>query len=219
MANATMRGSGSQLAYNELRRKVLSLELQPGARLSEESLASSLGVSRTPLREAVRQLVSESLLERLPTGGLAVPQLNQSEISELYDVRASLEMLMAGEAARLAGPDDVEHLKGIVARNAALVDFPDDAMRYGQALHAAIADIAGNDWAVRLHSQVASQMERYRRFTNHSADRRQSALEQHRALVVSIEAKDVDAARHMAFTHVVDARDEALRAIGAKLDE
>ncbi|MEV4737537.1 GntR family transcriptional regulator [Microbacterium sp. LWO14-1.2] len=218
MANATMRGSGSHLAYSELRRKVLTLELQPGSRLSEESLATSLGVSRTPLREAVRQLVSESLLERLPTGGLVVPQLNQTEISELYDVRASLELLMAGEAASRATAADIEELEGIVARNAAMVDFPDDAMRYGQALHSALADIAGNDWAVRLHAQVSSQMERYRRFTNHSAARRQSALEQHRALVRLVADGDVEGARRMAFQHVIDARDEALRAIGANLD-
>lgn len=215
---ATIRGSGGQYAYVELRRRILSLEIPPGTRLFEESVAVSLGVSRTPVREALRQLVSENLLERQPTGGLAVPQLDSREIAELYDVRASLESLMAGEAARKATDDDVRELEGIVARNAALVDFPDEAMRTGGALHTAIAEIAGNSWALRLHAQVSSQMERYRRFTNNSQARRYAALAQHQSIARLVGARDVEGATRMAHQHVIDARDEAVRAIGADLD-
>lgn len=219
MAQATMRGSGSHYAYDELRRRILSLEIKPGSRLYEESVASSLGVSRTPVREALRQLVSENLLERQPTGGLAVPELDTREIAELYDVRASLEALMASEAARRATPDDVRELEGIVARNAALVDFPEEAMRTGGALHSAIADIADNSWAIRLHTQVASQMERYRRFTNNSDARRHAALDQHRAIVELIAAGDAAKAGVLAQQHVIDARNEAVRAVGTSLDK
>ena len=219
MAQAAMRGSGSHYAYAELRRRILSLEIKPGSRLYEESVAASLGVSRTPVREALRQLVSENLLARQSTGGLAVPELDTREIAELYDVRASLEALMASEAAKRASADDVRELKGIVARNAALVDLPDEAMRTGGALHSAIAEIAGNSWAVRLHAQVASQMERYRRFTNKSDARRHAALEQHRAIVELIAAGDAEKAGRLAHQHVVDARDEAVRAVGTSLDK
>ncbi|MGC5172158.1 GntR family transcriptional regulator [Microbacterium sp. DT81.1] len=215
MTDSNMRGSGSQFAYTEVRRRILDMDLKPGTRLFEESLAASLGVSRTPLREALRQLVSERLLERQPTGGLAVPVLDSREIWELYDCRAALEGLMTGEAALIATEDDITELDGIVARNAALVDFPDEAMRFGKALHTAIAEIAANAWALRLHDQVTSQMERYRRYTNNSPARRHVALEQHRRLVESIRARDSAEASQRAFDHVIGARDEALRAIGS----
>lgn len=208
-----MRGSGSQHAYDEIRRQVVSLELAPGTRLYEESLASSLGVSRTPLREALRQLVSEHLLERLPAGGLGVPALDAREISELYDCRAALEGHMAGVAASKATAEERDWLDGIVARNRALVDFPEDAMQYGKALHSAIAEIADNTWAMRLHEQVSNAMTRYRRYTNHSETRRAVALEQHQQLADAIRANDVDAASEIAQRHVTEARDEVLRVI------
>ena len=215
MTDTNIRGSGSQFAYTEVKRRIFDLELKPGTRLFEESLATSLGVSRTPLREALRQLVSERLLERQPTGGLAVPIMDAREIWELYDCRAALEGLMTGDVALIATPEDITELEGIVARNAALVEFPDDAMRYGKALHTAIAEIAANTWALRLHDQVTSQMERYRRYSNNSQTRRHEALKQHRELVEALRARDSQRASRLAFDHVIGARDEALRAIGS----
>jgi DNA-binding GntR family transcriptional regulator len=214
MSDATTRGSGSQFAYSEVKRRILNLDFKPGTRLFEESLAASLGVSRTPLREALRQLESESLLERQPAGGLVVPVLDGVEIANLYDVRAALESLMATGAARVATAEDGQALEGIVARHAALIDFPDEAIRFGTALHSAIADLADNSWAVRLHGQVASQMERYRQFTNHSETRRRTALAEHGQLVAAVAANDSALAGKLAFDHVIGARDEALRAIG-----
>lgn len=213
MAEPTTRASGSHYAYVEMRRRILDLELQPGTRVYEESLATSLGVSRTPLREAVRQLVAERLLERLPTGGLAVPGLDAREIRELYDCRAALEGLMASEAAAAATADDAEVLHGLVARNAALVDFPDEALRFGKALHSAVATIAANAWAIRLHEQVSSQMERYRKFTNHSEERRRQALREHGSIAEAVTGGDSATAARLAFDHVIAARDEALRAV------
>jgi DNA-binding GntR family transcriptional regulator len=208
-----MRGSGSQFAYDEVRRQIVSLELRPGTRLFEESLAASLGVSRTPLREALRQLESERLLERLPAGGLQVPALDAREISELYDCRAALEGMMAASAARLATDEDREALRQLLARNAALVGFPEDAMLAGKSIHARIATIADHRWAQHLHEQVASQMERYRRYTNHSEERRQQALEEHRVLVEAVASGDARSAASLAHEHVLGARDEVLRVI------
>jgi DNA-binding FadR family transcriptional regulator len=112
-----------------------------------------------------------------------------------------------------ATPEDIEDLRGILARNAALVEFADDAMQQGMALHAKIAAIAGNSWARRLHGQISSQMERYRHYTNSTQERRDQALEQHRELVDAIASGNPEAAAGMAFDHVLGARDAAVRAI------
>ncbi|GAA3285073.1 GntR family transcriptional regulator [Paenarthrobacter aurescens] len=209
------RNTGAHLVYGELKRRILSLDLKPGERIYEPAMATALQVSRTPLREAIRRLISESLLEQLPTGGVLVPELDEKVISELYDVRAALESLMAREACANATAADLEELRGILARNAAMVEFADEAMKYGVALHAAIARIAGNSWAQRFHGQIASQVERYRYFTNNAPERRDEALANHRLLVEAIASKDEEKAAKVAFDHVIGARDETLRVISA----
>ncbi|NWL12534.1 GntR family transcriptional regulator [Paenarthrobacter nitroguajacolicus] len=209
------RNTGAHLVYGELKRQILNLELKPGARIYEPAMAAALQVSRTPLREAIRRLISESLLEQQPTGGVTVPALDEKVISELYDVRAALESLMAREACANATAADLEELRGILARNAAMVEFADETMKYGVALHAAIARIARNSWAQRFHEQIASQVERYRHFTNNAPERRDEALANHRLLVEAIVSKDVDEAAKVAFDHVIGARDETLRVISS----
>ena len=215
MADPQPRNTGAHVVYAELKRQILNLELKPGERIYEPAMATALQVSRTPLREAIRRLISESLLEQQPTGGVMVPALDEKVISELYDVRAALESLMAREACAKASPADLDELRGIVARNAAMVEFADEAMKYGVALHAAIARIAGNSWAQRFHEQIASQVERYRYFTNNAPERRDEALANHRLLVEAIASKDAEMAAKVAFDHVIGARDETLRVISS----
>jgi DNA-binding GntR family transcriptional regulator len=207
------RGSGAHFVYLELKRRILELELEPGTRLYEPALAADLDVSRTPLREAVRRLMAENLLEQQPTGGVVVPKLDAKGIGDLYDVRAALEGLMAAEACRKATPADLEALGAILDRNAALVTFAEDAMNAGKSLHSKIGQIADNDWASRLHEQVSNQMQRYRMYTNRTQARRDQALVEHRAIVAAVRADDPSRASEVAFAHVLQARDEAIRAI------
>jgi DNA-binding GntR family transcriptional regulator len=212
-----MRTSGAHFVYLELKRRILDLELKPGERLYEPGLAADLEVSRTPLREAVRKLMAENLLEQQPTGGVVVPQLDARDISELYDVRAALEGLMAAEASKRATPTQLEELQGLVDRNAALVTFADDAMHAGASFHAKIGQIADNTWAARLHEQVTNQMRRYKMYTNHTQARRDQALAEHHTICAAIASGDPRKSGDLAFEHVVGARDVALRAISSHL--
>ena len=213
MPEVQARNTGAHVVYAELKRRILTLELKPGERIYEPAMAAALQVSRTPLREAIRRLISESLLEQQPTGGVLVPALDEAAISELYEVRAAMEALMARNACLKATAADIDALRGILARNAALVEFADDAMQQGMALHAKIAGIAGNSWARRFHDQISSQMERYRHFTNSTQERRDQALSQHRTLIEAIASGDPERAAKLAFDHVIGARDAAVRAI------
>ncbi|MGX5715888.1 GntR family transcriptional regulator [Arthrobacter sp. MAHUQ-56] len=213
MPESPTRNTGAHVVYTELKRQILNLELKPGQRIYEPAMSAALQVSRTPLREAVRRLISEGLLEQQPTGGVLVPALDEAAISELYEVRAAMESLMARNACLNATPADLEALEAILERNAALVKFADDAMKQGMALHAKIAAIAGNSWARRFHDQISSHMERYRHFTNSTQERRDQALAQHRALVEALSGGDPDKAAKLAFDHVMGARDAAVRAM------
>ena len=212
------RVSGGQLVYAELRRRILDLELAPGQRLYEPELAATLQVSRTPLREALRLLLAEDLIDQLPTGGMVVRPLSASDIDELYGVRAVLEGLMAAEAARRLADDDAASLADLVERNARLVGRADDAMQAGHDFHLKIAEVAGHEWARRLHEQVDGHMSRYRPFTNESQQRRSAALEEHRSILEALVAHDPDEARRRAEAHVLAARDVALDAIASRLE-
>jgi DNA-binding GntR family transcriptional regulator len=213
MPGATTRNTGADFVYAELKRQIISLELKPGERVYEPAMASALQVSRTPLREAIRRLISESLLEQQRTGGVLVPALDEAAISELYEVRAAMESLMARNACLKATQADIDALEAILERNAAMVGFADEAMKQGMALHGKIAGIAGNSWARRFHDQISNQMERYRHFTNSTQERRDQALAQHRRLVEAVAAGDPDRAARIAFDHVMGARDAAVRAM------
>ena len=208
-----LRASGGEVVYAELKRRILNLEIAPGQRLKESELAEELHVSRTPLREAIKLLLAEDLLQQLPTGGVVVPNLAVRDIDELYTCRAALEGIMAAEAARQATDHDLAAMAAIVERNALLVGFAEDAMTLGHSLHERIGIVADNTWASRLHAQVDGHMSRYRKLTNFSQDRRDQALEEHRSIVVAITARDADKAGQLARDHVLAARDEALRVI------
>jgi len=219
MVDRPRRASGGQLVYTELRRQILDLELKPGQRLFEPELATRMQVSRTPLREALRLLLAEDLLDQLPTGGMVVRPLSAREIEELYSVRASLEGLMTAEAATRLDDAGVATLAALVDRNAALVGLPTDAMNAGHDFHLTIADLAGHQWASRLHAQVDGQMARYRAFTNQSQERRTAALAEHREILGALVARDAERARALAEAHVLAARDTALSAIGDRLEK
>ena len=187
------RNTGAHVVYAELKRRILSLDLKPGERIYEPAMAAALQVSRTPLREAIRRLISESLLEQQPTGGVLVPVLDEAEISELYEVRAAMESLMARNACLKATPADLGELQGILARNAALVEFADDAMQQGMALHAKIA-ADRRQFLGRAVPRAGLQPDgAVPAFHQQHPERRDQALAQHRTLVAAVAAGDPEA--------------------------
>lgn len=204
-ANAR-RHSGAQVVHDELLARIQDLSLEPGRRLYEPELAASLGVSRTPLREALRLLLAEDLLEQLPTGGMVVRRLSARDAEELYAVRARLEGLVASAAADLVTPDDAERLHALIERNAALAGLPDGAMEAGHQIHLELERIADHSWASRTLAQVETQLARYRRLSNASASRRSAALTEHRAIVAAVAAGDATTAGRLAEEHVLAAR-------------
>lgn len=100
-----------QQAYHHIRENILSGKYQEQDRLREEHLAKELGLSRGPLREAISQLASEGLLEKIPGLGVYVKQNGQKELNELYEVRAALESFVAGKVALSVSTEDLAALE------------------------------------------------------------------------------------------------------------
>jgi DNA-binding GntR family transcriptional regulator len=123
LGNDRARGKGKgkveysmrEKARLHIQRKIASRELESGSAISELVIAKELGISRTPVREAISQLVSEGLLLQVPSGGVAVAQLSRRDIIDLYELREALEVYAAGKAARLrVSAPDLERLQEFV---------------------------------------------------------------------------------------------------------
>lgn len=114
-------GSIRERAYVLIQQKIARAELVPGAAVSEVSLAKELGSSRTPIREALGQLVAEGLLEQTPNRGAVVVQLKRQDIIDLYELREALEVYAVGKVAQRANSgSEIERLKKLVAEIAEL---------------------------------------------------------------------------------------------------
>src|SRR5579863_907354 len=117
-----------ELAYAHIQRKIASRELRAGAPVSELPIASELKISRTPTREALRQLITEGLLEELPGRGAVVARLEREDIIELYDLREALELhAVRTLASRANAPEDLVAIQRVADELLQLINEIDQA--------------------------------------------------------------------------------------------
>src|SRR5690606_31788629 len=109
-----MNTTQKQRAYQFLREKLIAGELNPGSRLSDLALAKEIGMSRTPVREAINQLASEDLVELVPHNGAFVKVPDEREVEELYDLRQLLETFAVERAAAQIGAENLQRLESLI---------------------------------------------------------------------------------------------------------
>src|SRR5436309_6207087 len=142
----------SERVYTQLREAILMNELPPNTRLVEVHVARELGVSRTPVREALKRLLAEGFVSRDPLGGLVVHAASPGDVDEAYPVREVLDGLAAQLAAQRITPKDLIRLKLIHETMVAAMreGREDDAVTTNIAFHDAIYEIGGNQRLVAL---------------------------------------------------------------------
>lgn len=194
-------------AYQIVRQGILDGRLAPGERLKEEDLAQEIGVSRTPIREALRRLDLEGLLSFVPNQGTRVADWADQDIEEIFSLRALLESHAAGLAARRMTPEALGRLRDLAAQMERLVaeadGWPGDALtEANSAFHREILDVAGNRRLAAMMSNlmempvIVSTFRRYR-----PADLRRSASH-HTEMVAAFESGDADWAASVMRSHV-----------------
>lgn len=203
-------------AYEQVRARILSGELQDGARLGEEELAEALRISRTPVREALRRLAAEGLVELLPNRGARVPRWDERDVHDIFDLRALLESHAAGRAA--TAPDDGLGLRldALCEQMEAVRVQPSDVERLAKLasinreFHAAV--IAGAR-SPRLSALVASLvhvpviMQTFKKYSREALDR---SLRHHREIVEAIRVHDGEWASSVMRAHVLAARHQVV---------
>ena len=201
---ALRKAAGVSLAesvYAELKKALQSGRFEPGERLREESLAAWLKVSRTPVREALRRLTSENLLAATEHG-VAVPQLTQNQIIELYAIRGVLEGAAAALAARHASAAEVDFMKQLLDEEAAAKSDAARLRVINTDLHACIYRAANNRYLVRSLQSLHDELEQLRGTTFSFPGRPAGAMKEHAVIVRAIEHHDADAAERAARAHV-----------------
>ncbi|WP_043829865.1 GntR family transcriptional regulator, partial [Muricoccus aerilatus] len=204
-------------AYAHLHEMLLTHRLPHDAPVSERNLAAELDISRTPLREALRRLEGEGLLERLPGGVLGVRRITVGEFLEIQQLRRLLE----GEAAvQAAGRVDQGLLRGLRARIASLLASSrpspaqqQDRLAIDLALHRAIAAATTNATLARLLEDLRRRMLLFA--TPRPAERLEDVCAQYEAIIDALAGADPEAARSAMTRHVDALRTGILRHLAA----
>ena len=207
----------SARVYEGLREAIVSGRLQSGVPLVEATVAAQYGTSRTPVREALRRLEQDGLVER-GDRGLRVRTRGPEEILEIYEVRILLEAAAARGAAERATRLDLMRIKNAAdAMAAADPADPDTMAAANRAFHEEIWAASHNRTLVDLLTRLNSHVTRYPATTLTSPGRWPEALSEHADLLRAVEAGDRDKAGLVAAEHMRKARDIRLRMYGEEL--
>ncbi len=220
MSTGTLR----EQAYQFIQRKILSQEYAPGQKLSELSVAEEMGISRTPVRSAIRELEHEGFLEQVPRYGTIVRKTDRRDISELYDMRQALEGFAAKRSAEKMSDDEIHELIELCNQMDAIVAELQDSSgemteetlgRFVDAdmqLHVAILRSTGNRRLMKSvsDSRLLSEWGRYAR-RPHDISMLGNTWKQHREIVNAIRSRDGMAAYKTMADHMEFSKDLALQ--------
>lgn len=211
---AVRRQSGARAVYDLLRQRIIDGSLAADERLTEPVLSARLGVSRTPVREALRLLQAEALVVEQPTGGVRVAPLAATDLHRVYDVRARLEGLLARDACERARPADVQRLARLVDLMDAVRDHEDEVLRIGAQFHGEIESLADNRWCSELLRQIRGHVDRYRSLSARERVGTTDHVDEHRAVARAIASGDPDAAERSMREHIERSAAMAAKALG-----
>lgn len=205
------------IAYRALLTAISEWELQPGQPIPEIEFATRLGISRTPLREALRMLSDHGLVNTIPGRGSFVAGLTVADVREIYEMREALESYAARLAA-IKGIDEslLDELEDEVRQGHAAIERGDVQQVFdtGVRLDRAIADAASNQRLSSALEILRVQAARIRRMAALSTDRLHAAVDEHLDLVATLRARDPDAVVRIVHRHISGSADSKLGILG-----
>jgi DNA-binding GntR family transcriptional regulator len=175
-----------------LRDAIVEGELLPGARINEREICERLSVSRTPLREALKVLASEGLIDLLPNRGARVAQLSEQDVTDMFEVMGSLESLSGALAAERITDAEISEIGALHYRMQAQYQRRQLAeyFRLNQAIHEAIMDASRNAVLKATYLGLAGRIRRARYLANMSEVRWAEAMAEHAEIFRALEARD-----------------------------
>ena len=192
------------VVFNTLRQAILTGELKPGERLMEIHLANRLGVSRTPIREAIRKLELEGLVTMIPRRGAEVAQITEKSMSDVLEVRRAMDALCVELACERISDEELKELKAACDNfeHAVRSKANKKIAKADVELHDIIVKATGNSRLVQLINNLSEQMYRYRYEYIKDASQHNRLIEEHRIIYESIVNKDKETASQAAKMHI-----------------
>jgi len=196
-------------AYGLIKEDLFDFRLLPGERFSENELAMRLGMSRTPIREALVRLAGDGYIEASPKSGWNVRQLDFDRFDELYEVRTVLELAAVKRLCQMEGEPDLNALKEtwLVAPEQRLGDWQ-RLGRLDEAFHEGLLIAAGNREMTSIHRDVAERIRIVRRLDFTKARRIETTYEEHGKILRAIIRRKADEAGLLLRSHIASSRDE-----------
>jgi len=214
---AIPRAALHEQVTHRLRQMLVEGRIAPGAKLNERELCEELSVSRTPLREAIKTLAAEGLVELLPNRGAIALQLGEADILNTFEVMAGLEGLSGELAAQRIDEDALNEIKAMHFEMKAAYTRRDlsNYYRLNAAIHRAINEAANNPVLTATYNQVNARLQALRFRSNQDGEKWARAMAEHDQMVAALEARDGAALRAVLVAHLGHKRDvvaEQLRA-------
>jgi len=207
-------GSLADQAYDRFREGLRTGAFRPGQRLLETELAERLGMSRTPVREAIRRLQSEGLIPHLPARGLCVAAYDAAQVDELYVMREALEGTAARLAAQHAGRPEIALLQRMLDQEAALAG--EAVAEHNRRFHRALHQAAHNRYLLGSLSAISDALLLLGPTTLEEPGRAAAARTEHARIVSAIAARDAAGAEAAARAHIAAAHEARLSMAAAE---
>lgn len=179
---------------SRLRDMIIEGHLPPGARLNEGHLGAQLGVSRTPLREAIKFLASEGLVELVPSRGALVKQFGAKEVRDMLQVISALEQFAGRQACEVATAQGIADVRALHDDMLACYRRGDrlDYYKLNQAIHTAIVALADNGALSEVHARLQTRLKRIRFIGHEGPEKWANAVAEHEEMMAALEARDAD---------------------------
>lgn len=202
-----------EVVLEALREAIVAGVLGPGERLMEIQLAEEMGVSRTPVREAIRKLELEGFVVMIPRKGAYVAGVSYKDVTDVFEIRAALEGLAAGLAAEKITDEEIEHLEEVLHHEKGTLTL-EEMVQSDTDFHALLYKASRNERLINILANLREQIQRFRTTSLAVPGRLRYAIQEHRAIVDAVIQHDVEEAQSLATAHIETAANvmfEALR--------
>ncbi|NPV92642.1 MAG: GntR family transcriptional regulator [Firmicutes bacterium] len=201
-----------EIVFETLREAIITGVLKPGERLMEVQLAEEMGVSRTPVREAIRKLELEGFVVMVARKGAYVAGISLKDITDVFEIRAALEGLAASLAADRASEEELEEMERAVANRWVYLENTDlsSLVETDSEFHDILYRASRNQKLINILSNLREQIDRFRAVSLASPGRGREALEEHKKIVEAISIRDPELALKLGQEHIENAENALL---------
>lgn len=204
-----------EIVFETLREAIINGTLEPKERMMEIQLAEEMGVSRTPVREAIRKLELEGFVVMIPRKGAYVASISIKDIADVFEIRSALESLAAGLAAERITEEEMEQLERHLVRTIECSEGNDmpALIEADTEFHDTLYRASRNERLVQIVSNLREQIQRFRTTSLSTPGRLKFAMDEHKKLVEAISERNIELAQNLAREHIENAENSILNAM------